>query len=193
MQLNEHSDLVTSDAFLTFGREVDASYQKFTDKYRAKIISVGSAKLDWLRKTRGHENHKATSTPDNRPVNILYATSAYFGNLWYCGFSPAFSDSLFMKEQLCIIERLCKLREAIGNNFNITIKLDPSSWSQDPPWTKEFENKKGIRIIKSSPSFINLLSQSDIVVLDMPTTVLLEAVAANLPVFVLMRHGQFDC
>ena len=191
MQLNEHSDLVTSDVFLTFGRGVDASYQKFVDKYPAKVISVGSAKLDGLRRISGLENHKVRNKPDNRPVNILYVTSAYFGNLWYCGFSPAFSDSLFMKEQLRIIERLCKLRETVGNNFDITIKLDPSSWSHDPPWIKEFESKKGIRIIKRSPSFINLLSQSDIVVLDMPTTVLLEAVAASLPVFVLMRHWAY--
>lgn len=199
MQLNEHSDLVTSDVFLTFGEGVDRSYLRFADKsarcvadkYPAKVISVGSAKLDRLREIRGTENLEARSKLDDRPARILYATSAYFGNIWYCGFSPAFSDSLFMKEQLRIIEHLCKLREVIGADFNITIKLDPSSWSQDPPWIGEFESKKGIRIIKNATSFINLLSQSDIVVLDMPTTVLLETVATSLPVFVLMRHWAY--
>jgi hypothetical protein len=191
MQLNEHSDLMTSDVFLTFGRGVDASYQEFTDKYPAKVISVGSAKIDNIRGIRMPENPKVKNKRNNHPTRILYATSAYFGNLWYCGFSPAFSDCRFMKEQLRIIEHLCKLKETIGADLDITIKLDSGSWSQNQPWRGEFESKKGIRIIKNTPSFIDLLSISDIVVLDMPTTVLLEAVSTNLPVFVLMRHWAY--
>lgn len=55
----------------------------------------------------------------------------------------------------------------------------------------KFENCPGLRIVKKEENFIQLMYSSDVVVLDYPSTTLLQSLAAGLPVFVLMKYWDY--
>lgn len=183
-QINEFNDMLTSDVVLSYGDGVSDAYRKYTFKFDTDVISVGNITLDRIQ---GRE--KKTPRNNGKRKRILYVTSNYLQNTWYYGFSPPFSDRLFLQDQLCIMNIL---QEIANKEYDITVKIHPITTHQDPPWIIEFYNKKGIRIVKRESCFIDLLKSHDIVIIDLPTTVLLEALATNKPIFVLMRHWKYS-
>ena len=182
-QLNEFNDMLTSDVVMSYGAGVSDAYKKYSNKFGAHIVSIGNATLDTIK---GREE---TIIKNNKGVQVLYVTSNYLQNTWYYGFSPPYSDRHFFQDQLCIMNFLQKIAK---KECSITVKLHPITTHQSPPWVDQFRSKNWLRLVKSSPRFIELLKSQDIVIIDLPTTVLLEAISTNKPVFVLMRHWKYS-
>lgn len=188
-QIREFVDLMTSDVVITFGREVKEAYQLYSDKFSSNALSIGSGSLDKI---------KSLSANSNQPVNranhqfvtrrILYVTTGYCENTWYCGFSPPSDDRHFFRSQLLIMESLRDIVETPEYQAEATVKLHPTDSHRDPPWVDTFSKCKGFRIVKNSSSFVELLLASDIIIVDSPTTTALQTVATSKPLFVLMQH-----
>jgi len=82
-----------------------------------------------------------------------------------------------------------KMKKLLSNysELYLTIKLAPSKFSPiDPPWIDDIFHTERVNIIKYNPSFVQLLPEHNIVIIDSPTTTLLQALATKLPVFVLL-------
>jgi hypothetical protein len=178
-QLNEYNDVMTSDVVFTFGQAVTKAHELYIHKFPAKVISIGSSSLDKIREIRkkGKEISKRT---------ILYVTTSYYRNRWYCGFSPPFSDRYLLKDQMMIMDSL----KQIVNNYEakVTVKLPRASFSV-LPLANEFSLI--FRVVVVSPNFIQLMYENNIIIIDAPTTTVLEAVATKKPVFVLMNHIRY--
>ena len=73
-------------------------------------------------------------------------------------------------------------------NVEVTVKLLPemSLYSQ---FKNDFTSL--FRIVKSMPKFAELFSANHIIVIDSPTTTVLESVATKKPVFILLRNIQY--
>jgi hypothetical protein len=69
---------------------------------------------------------------------------------------------------------------------SLTLKLYPNAdaLDEDPPWAASLKGIERINIIRN-PQFARLLQSHDAVLIDSPTTTLLQAIATRLPVFVL--------
>jgi hypothetical protein len=213
-QLNQFGDLMTADAVLTFGKETERAYSFYRSKFPAVVTAVGSASIDKVRES----NHNCSPAPIDRSTTsiskfqarnklvwtigagsdekgkvnlktrILYATTNYYQNTWYCGFSPPFSDRLFYRDQSLIIKSLQEIAMSRQFGCEVTFKLSPGKTCQDPPWVDEISN---LKVVKDSQSFVELLQCHDVIIIDCPTTTLLQAIATGLPVFVLMRHWTY--
>ncbi len=180
-QLNEFNDLMGVDLLMVFGEEVAAAYRPYLNKFRVNVICVGSAELDNLR-----TKENISYIKHGRKISILYATTNFYFNYWYCGIEPPFIDRFFYNTQLQIMNGLNQILKS-NQEVSLTVKLHPLSDWIDPPWIKDFKNKR-INYIKSIPSFSELIFQSDVIIIDIPTTTNLQAISTKRPVFVLTRH-----
>lgn len=178
-QLNEFNDVMTSDVVFTFGRAATQAHELYIHKFPAKVISIGSSSLDKIREIRKRRKEISKRT-------ILYVTTSYYRNQWYCGFCPPFSDRYLLKDQIMIMESL----ERIVNKYEakVTVKLSRVSLS-DLPLANEFSSL--FRVVVVSPNFTQLMYENDIIIIDAPTTTVLEAVATRKTVFVLMNHIRY--
>ena len=178
-QLNEFNDMMTSDVLFTYGEASTCAHQLYINKFPVKVISIGSPSVDKIyEKNRGRK--------EVFRKKLLYVTTGYYQNRWYCGFSPPYSDRYLFNDQLTIMTGL----ENIAKRYNVevTVKLLPemSLYSQ---FKNDFTSL--FRIVKSMPKFAELFSANHIIVIDSPTTTVLESVATKKPVFILLRNIQY--
>lgn len=170
-------DMLTNSIVLTYGDGSKRAYEKSKLKASCSIESVGSISLDRLKVRR--------PAPVNHNLRVLYVITNYYRNGWYCGFSPPFSDCIYYYEQSVIVKRM---RDVVRTRYNVslTVKLHPGAdiLDEDPPWTEDLKNSDRIDLTRQ-PSFVELLDEHDAVIVDSPTTTLLQAVATRLLVFVL--------
>lgn len=86
---------------------------------------------------------------------------------------------------MIIIDRLRRIiRE--NETVSLTLKLYPNAdvLDEDPPWVASLKVIERINIIRN-PQFTQLLHNHDTILIDSPTTTLLQGIATKLPVFVL--------
>jgi hypothetical protein len=185
-QMNDLNDLLTSDVVLTFGKEAERSYRRSPVNATAEVVTVGSCSLDAIRTS----HRQAQPTKRGTSVQILYVLTNYYENNWYCGFSPPFSTLNYFHDQLVIADYLA--RQAEAHKAQATIKLCPCPGFLDPPWIEKYAGRSGFRIVWNAPTFVELLSACDLVIIDSPTTTALEAVATRKPVFLLMSHVGYS-
>ena len=178
-QYHALSDATDVDAALVYGPEVKKAYQGYA---RSPVISVGSAQLEAMSPVPRHDIE-----PGRR--RVLYATTNYYQNTWYVGFSPPFSDRLFYKDQLDMVNGLQRMAGQYG--AEVTVKLHPNRAYRVPPWVSRFSHEQGFPVYRESPSFEELLRRTDVVVLDLPSTTLLQALSTDLPVFAITSHWTF--
>jgi hypothetical protein len=170
------NDVLNTTHLLTYGEGVTKAYRTSPLSDSCKIESIGSIRLDRLSQNKAKEKKGIRM--------ILYPLTGYYGNGWYCGFSPPFSDRLYYKGQMKIVEELKSLVSKI-KNVKATIKLYSSAFLYNmPTWADDLRHDKNIQL-KSDGTFYDMLNDHDIVLIDAPTTVLLEAIATKLHVFVL--------
>ena len=177
-QFYDLTTTITSDVTFVYGKEVEKLYNY--KEHSSKIITVGSAKLDYISKKNNYKLPKESLT-------ILYATTNFYGNNYYYGIPGYYSDRLFYEDQLKIMETLKKITK-YKKVSKIIIKLH--SGRKDPPWVELYKNINKIHFVKKTPSFYELISKTDVILLDLPSTVLLEAICTSLPVFVLLKHWR---
>ncbi len=170
------SNATDVDTAFVYGPGVERAYQGYAN---SPVISVGSAQLEVMPPVPQHDI-------EPRRRRVLYATTNYYQNTWYVGFSPPFSDRLFYQDQLRLMGGLQRMAEDHG--AVVTVKLHPHQVYRVPPWVGRFSHEQGFSIYRQSPSFVDLLRLVDVVVLDLPSTTLLQALNTDLPVFALTSH-----
>ena len=173
------SDATEVDAALIYGPGIESAYQSYAS---CPVISVGSAQLEAMSSVPQHDI-------EPRRCRVLYATTNYYQDTWYVGFSPPFSDRLFYKDQLEIVNGLRRMAGQYG--AEVTVKLHPNRAYRVPPWVGRFSHEQEFSVYRGSPSFEELLRHTDVVVLDLPSTTLLQALNTDLPVFVLTSHWTY--
>lgn len=169
-----YSELMNSDVHLLWGDGcVDPIVSDPINPYHPKLVVTGSASLELFPQ----------SNVRTRGTGILYATTDYFRNAYYIGYDHRFTDTLFWKTQK---EILSALR---GSVRPVIFKVHPST--EDTRHFSEFiasGDGKQIQLIRAETSFEDLLAEADVVIIDFPSTTLLQAIATRKTVFVLLKH-----
>lgn len=186
--LNDHAtiqymELMSSDICMSYGTMLSKSYLRHAKQWNAKVVPVGSARLDHTKKVAKMPEN--TTPKSNNSTRLLYATTHYYQNdFYFCVFPPP-SDNMLYRTQLAMINGIGRL-----DNVNATVKLFPGHHNRDPPLREYAETKgyKNMKWVKDVPPFVDLLNRCDVVVLDFPSTPLVEAVAAGKPVFLLTKY-----
>lgn len=179
-QFADYKDLMTTSHVFAYGNASRLAYEKNMNGFMSKILCVGSASLDKLRIKSAKNNSESAGVK-----KILYATTNYYQNNWYCGFDPPFEDMLFYEDQIKLAGWLFKKQQ--NKETKIQIKLHPSKDYMDPPWASDAA-AKGITVIKEGKSFADLINTNDVIIIDSPTTTILQAICTNKPVFIVTRH-----
>lgn len=171
-------DLVTNSIQLVYGEANKKAYETSDLITACKVVTIGSVSIDRIVQNSGSSNESG-----NR---ILYVVTNYYRNGWYCGFTPPFSDRLYLLEQCCIVKGFTRILATL-KNVSLTVKIHPGATvlGEVPPWIAELSNKEHVEIISSESTFAEMLNHHDIVVIDSPTTTLLQALASQLPLFIL--------
>ncbi len=177
-QRNDLLNLVSCDSMLVYGDAVKKGYASspLAKEEKCQVVSVGMPSLNKLMAI-------SPAAPEEK-MRILWVYGGYYKNSWYCGFSPPQSDGIYYQEQMVILQNILELEKKY-KQVSVTVKLYNSAVF-NPPWVNELANREKIRTVIEKPSFVDLLPQHDLVIVDSPTTTLLQAVATKLPVFVLM-------
>lgn len=190
MQFYEFSLLMTSDFAFVYGDKVKRILETYQHKFAAKVRAIGAPSLDRIKVSISETKQKMNGR-NTQAVHILYATTNYYQNSWYVGFSPPFRDCCFYRDQLFIMNSLQKLVKDAPLDITVTVKLHPNHLIDDPPWIRDFNCVEKVVLIKRRPSFSELLLSHDVVLLDVPTTTSLQAISTKLPVFTLMSHWRY--
>ncbi len=189
-QFHDYADSMTADYTLVYGREVAKAYTNYGRQFSAKVVPVGAPSLDRMSSgNHSEQRSKPILESSGRRHRILYASTNYMQNHWYSGWSPAYSERRVFQDQSVIASRLRMLLEK--DSVEVIVKLHPSDQYQEPPWLSEFAGVKNTRIVKDEAPLPELLRRAEAVVLDFPSTTLLQAIATGLPVFVLTRHLRY--
>lgn len=176
-----HEELINSDYYFVWGRGVSDMYAQMSKDVafnkECKIIPMGSATLNTIT-----EQQKNTTGNFQTPPKILYATMSYYHNSLNFGFDHRFDDIEMWNAQKAIITFLADCPS------EVVVKLHPGE--KEDYQIREFiesKNAKNITIIKTEKKFSELALESDLVILDCPSTILLEALAAKKTVFALFE------
>lgn len=181
-QIINYLDLISSDYHFVFGDGVKEQYTQQAISYGTKIVSTGSAALDRLAIKFSRERQSESR-------KILYITAAGYQNHLYISHYPPFSDNYFWQTQKAIIDTLGKHPE-----YSIIMKLHPTPYYRKLDFKSYTDEKKysNFEFIMNEKSTEELLLLADTVILDIPSTVLLQSLTTSKPVFVYMGHARFD-
>ncbi len=174
-------DTMASDFYFVFGKKVAEHIAETTATNNTQLIPVGSTSLDKLNSEKGF------SKSESKKKIVLYVTTNYYQNFGYVSFFPPFSDNHFWLTQKGILEVLGR-----HSDYDVIVKLHPVTFCRDPPMSS-FVSENGyenIRFIKYKSQFTELIQQADIIVIDFPTTTLLQSLTTYKPIFVYFGHNE---
>ena len=177
-QRYDDRDLSTADHHFVFGDGVRRAYEADGRHRQCRVHSIGSGRLE-------RQMTPASGCAAAVKRSVLYITTNYYINGWYCGFTPPFMDGTYYHAQLELIAGLQKGVEGDPDR-RLTVKLPPSYISDYPPaWADELRGQARCRVVVREVGLAELYAEHEIVVIDCPTTVLLEAILRRRKVFVL--------
>lgn len=172
-------EIMNSDLHLCFGEGVRELYdQDARQKFSCELRAAGSYELESL-----FLDH----APHDLEFDVLYATTNYYLNYLYIGglSHTTFQDNDFWYTQKRILDLLAK------SGRKIAFKLHPGQYQERH--IREYLAGKGdatITVIRNERTFPDLALHAAMVILDCPSTTLLQSVAAKKPVFALTRHAN---
>ena len=176
-----YEELINSDYYFVWGRGVTDMYARmakdFTFDTKCKFIPTGSTTLKTII-----TQETIPSGVYRKDPKILYATMSYYHNALNFGFDHRFDDIEMWQAQKEIIMFLS------DGPFDVIVKLHPGE--KEDYQIREFignRNVTNVKIIKTERKFSELALESDIIILDCPSTILLEALAAKKIVFVIVE------
>jgi hypothetical protein len=184
-----YNEMTGADAFFVFGEGVIEKYAETARHLGTKLVAVGSASLDALgRKSPQKRTERLIPLNPERKV-VLYVTTNFYQNNLYISLPPPFSDNHFWHTQRQILNVLARHK-----GYTIVVKLHPAYGYRDTPLHLYAREKgfEGCHFIKDECSFKDLLPIADVLVIDWPMTVLLEALTTSKPVFVYTGHLHID-
>jgi len=165
------TELLYTDYYFTYGPDVTEAYNQLKSEYNFRSVNIGSSTIDVLKDIKGSEKY------------ILYATTNYYQNHLYFGIYPPFSDIDLYYVQKKILNFLGSLK-----NERIIFKLHPNVSFRIYP--DLILKKNNIEVIRTEKSFIELLPDAKLIILDWPSTTLLQAAATRKPIFVLTNFSK---
>jgi len=190
----DYDDFCVSDYFLTYGKDSERLCKTNADLFGCKLITTGSAMLDFLRDNAASKGNinilkilGVSKASDDAKI-LLYALAPYYFNNQYNATFPPFSPNLLYRTHKQMLTGLTGITSCVK-----IIKLHPSKECN----VREVrdliadQSDESILII-SHKSIIDLLPYVSCVVVDQPQTVVIQAIAAGLPVFALLNHLKLD-
>lgn len=192
-----YCDILPSDAMLVFGPGVVSKYDGVEkgrvsmkmDGVRARLIPVGSTRLEALIERFSSAEKEKSSVKNPSMKTILYVTTAFQQNNLYLSAPPVLSDIGLFRMQKEIVDALGSLR-----NSRIIVKTHDNAVCRETP-LRVYAALKGysnMEVIRNEKKFSDLLPEADVVVIDFPSTVLLESLATKKPIFVFMPFQPLD-
>ena len=168
-----YNEIKDSDLHLVWGPGVKNQIDREFPKKKCIILPTGSNNLQ--KKYKKNDRKKK--------FKILYVTTNYFLTTLYIGYSHKLQDNSFWITQKKIIDVLGSCQQ------DIVFKLHPGTFQHRHFY--EYIKERGfnkITIMKNERSFSSLLQNSEIIIIDYPSTTLLQAIASKKTVFVLLKH-----
>lgn len=187
------NDLLTCDLFLSWGRGADKNRMEIANKLelKRKTKVVGSSTLDGLISLTAQDRFKVLKKTGikniTRPI-IVYATTMYYLSNTYNFSYPPWSDNYIYDAQKKIIERLALFK---GTKI---IKLHPNLFytlSALDEYCRSFK-RQNVWTIRNELLSTLLFSIADVIIVDLPSTTLLQAIACKKPIFCLTRHLKLE-
>lgn len=184
-----YDDILPSDYFFTFGEGYVERYEAVATHYGTQIVPIGSSSLDKLcGESRSTIARKRLRLNVNKKV-ILYVTVQFLQNTLQLAMMPPYLDNRFWQTQRSIIDILGK-----HNECNIIVKMHPNPIYREPP-LRSYAKDKGfdnLLFIRNEHSFTELLPATDIIVIDLPQTTLLQALTTSKPMFAYTGQLAID-
>lgn len=182
----DYCDLISSDVHFVFGNGVAEQHNKPAQHYNTKLVSIGSSTLVQLMKNKNSDTKLITQNMEKKV--ILYVSTALRRNANYISEPFLFSDNHFWNVQKKIISVLGQYE-----NYDVIVKLHPAVDYNSPIQAFAMEcNIRNCIFVSNEFTVPELLSKSDIVIIDLPSTTLLQATTTNNPIFVYTGYLQFD-
>lgn len=169
---DESNDLLYTDLLMTYGDGATEYYRRAFPGYASTTIqSVGSSRM---RKAVGPAAEPGPQGP------ILYATGKYSLNMGDFNYVTE-TDELLFDAQKAFLGYLKRQQHAPA-----LWKLNPTVLMGDIPF-----DAKPIRVVQFERSFLELVREARIVLLDSPSTAAIEAAASSKPLFVLLSRLRY--
>lgn len=169
------NELLLADYYLTQGAGSQATYESYKSDFDFEPIPAGFASLDRLINLN-------RDTPEVPEYDVVYITTQYYQNQFYLSFWPGvFDNELFMIQKMI-------LKYLSERNIKSIFKSAPSNYYRQPP----ILSTKGIVVIQGELRFTELFSKARAIVIDLPTTTVLEALTTRKPVFVLTQFIELN-
>lgn len=169
------TELSGSDVHLVWGSGVKDQIEKEFPSNECQIIPLGSFELQetFLKCRKETKDHSG----------ILYVTTNHFHNTLYVGYSHRIQDIHFWNTQK-------KILDALGTcDVPAIFKIHPSTHNSQLFYNYLLGKKfKHIMIVRNEIRLDCLLVDASIVIIDFPSTTLLQAIAAKKTIFVLFKH-----
>lgn len=171
--MTELSEIKNSDYHYCFGSAVKDQLiaDKKTD-YSCRHVPIGSCELEGL--------FLAQKKRHCRNRTIIYALNDYYHNTLYIPSPILIEDNTMWKSHKSIIDAIGKQG---GKHI---IKIHPASYPDDHI-IRYIQERYPHLMIRKKERFISLLRDTNIVIVDFPSTTLLQAIAAGKTVFVLIE------
>lgn len=174
-----HNDFEGSDLCLVGGVRGAATYEQRGQSLGCRIVPVGSASLDMISATS--RGKRGVNCADRGTAKLLYAPTHFNRNCRYYAIKDLiFSDRFYLRAQLDLLEQLARLPD-----IERICKLHPSFEMVDPPWV-HLAMGQDFKIIKNEMTFPELLAEADVIVLDSFYTTMMQTLATEKPLFLLL-------
>ncbi len=166
----EFTEMLYATDFLTYGKSVTKIYKKWLNKYYLKNVqTLGSlSKQSFWKK--------------NESKKILYATGK-----WHKNAVPYLNvidpDKRLIDAHLSLLTFLNDIE-----GWETTFKLNNTKELNNIPYKDNFKKIK----FESKISFTRLLENSELVILDTPSTTLIEACSTSIPIFALSGRNVYS-
>jgi hypothetical protein len=171
---NDASELLYVSHYFGYGEQVSIEKNESSSKIEGfvRAISVGSPSLDRIKQETVIEN----------PI-IVYASSKFLD--YSMGFVERYCDQNVLDNQ-----------ELIINYFEDYLKSHPETkviWKQNQERLTGQPQQivKNVKVIREEVTFIKLLKDAKLVILDRPSTTSLETCVTTIPLFVLLSNKNW--
>jgi len=182
----EYDDVSISDHHICPGLGDQALHAKANNKYKQKCNPLGLINSNYNIVTS--KSIKSTNKHERLKSKIVYVTSLYYQNVGnFMLFNTVWKDSNLYRKQKIIIEGLNKLKKE-NKNLDIIIKFHPRQNKHNIPHKDYLNTHNGLSFAFQTPTFNELLIKGNIIVIDTPSTTLIQSSVTKKPLFILNSH-----
>ena len=181
-------ECVNADLHLVFGTPVEERYRRDIAwlgwRARPSIKAVGSSSLDRMTARVSRDKGRWDDGP------VLYVTTAYLQNIFIIS-QP--SDAIGWDEHLWEVQK--RVIDLAGRfpDREFIVKLHPSPMSREPLGSYILDSgNSNIRCITNEAKLEDLIPRSSIILFDLVSTGILQALLTEKPVFLYSALSQLD-